>query len=291
MTLDDESYEAFRNRRFIDKAVPVAAVAITCVLGWMLMSFVRQPQGALYRFLPYIGQLAVPIAVVGIARRATRPTIERVTLVASVCWMSLVVSHQWLPHTSATTNAAVLMISMFSTALFFPWRPTYQAISAGSGAAIFFMALRFTRTDAVISGMTYPAVLPLVAAVFSIFGSRVREQTQRELFEQQARLRALGRATNAPLAEGEPCDQDHITVDSFARLGATPGQNLQANLLKGLSKPRLLMPPGQIERWRILDASFLDEVQLAVFKGRDSDCQDLDLDAGPIPLTQIGGAA
>lgn len=94
--------------------------------------------------------------------------------------------------------------------------------------------------------------------------------------------------TYEPLGEGEPCDEDHVTFDTFATLNATPGENAQANLVNGISKPRLLMPPGQIERWRILDASFLDEVQIAVFKGKDSDCNDLDLAAGPIALTQIG---
>jgi len=93
--------------------------------------------------------------------------------------------------------------------------------------------------------------------------------------------------TYTPLSEGEPCDEDHITFDGFATLNATPGENAQANLVNGLEKPRLLMPPGQIERWRILDASFLDEVQIALFKGKDSDCNDLDLDASPVALTQI----
>ena len=43
----------------------------------------------------------------------------------------------------------------------------------------------------------------------------------------------------------------------------------------------------QVERWRLLHGAFLDEVFLAVFRGRDSDCESLDFAAGPIPLTQI----
>ena len=94
--------------------------------------------------------------------------------------------------------------------------------------------------------------------------------------------------TYTPLADGEPCDEHHITFDDFATLNATPGSNAQANLVNGRARPRLLMPPGQIERWRILDASFLDEAQIALFRGRDADCATLDLDAGPVALTQIG---
>ncbi|MFO0556268.1 MAG: multicopper oxidase domain-containing protein [Polyangiaceae bacterium] len=89
-----------------------------------------------------------------------------------------------------------------------------------------------------------------------------------------------------PLADGEPCDEDHITFDDFAVLGDTAEK--QTNLINGIRRPRIVMPPGQIERWRILHGAFLDEVALALFHSRDSDCQDLDLTKPPVGLTQIG---
>lgn len=48
------------------------------------------------------------------------------------------------------------------------------------------------------------------------------------------------------------------------------------------------MPPGQIERWRLLHGSFLDEVFLMLLRSKDSDCEDLDLTRPPVRLTQIG---
>ncbi len=89
-----------------------------------------------------------------------------------------------------------------------------------------------------------------------------------------------------PLKDGETCDEDHITFDKFATLNATSGT--QTNLVNGLRRPRMLMAPGQIERWRFLHGSFLDEITIAVFKGKDSNCKDLNLSAGPVTLTQIG---
>jgi L-ascorbate oxidase len=89
-----------------------------------------------------------------------------------------------------------------------------------------------------------------------------------------------------PLAEGEPCDEDHITFNDFAVLGDTDAK--QTNLINGVRRPRMLMPPGQIERWRLLHGAFLDEITLAVFRGLDADCADLDLTAPPLALTQIG---
>lgn len=88
-----------------------------------------------------------------------------------------------------------------------------------------------------------------------------------------------------PLADGEPCDEDHITVNTFGVLANGTGK--QANLINGLRRPRMIVAPGQIERWRLLHGSYLDEVFLAVMRGRDGDCEELDLKRPPVRLTQI----
>ncbi|MBL9107372.1 MAG: multicopper oxidase domain-containing protein [Myxococcales bacterium] len=88
-----------------------------------------------------------------------------------------------------------------------------------------------------------------------------------------------------PLADGEPCDEDHITVNDFATLGDSAEK--QANLLNGVRTPRIVIPPGQVERWRLLHGSYLDEVFLAVARAKDGDCEDLDLTRPLVRLTQI----
>ncbi|HRE88133.1 MAG TPA: multicopper oxidase domain-containing protein [Myxococcota bacterium] len=89
-----------------------------------------------------------------------------------------------------------------------------------------------------------------------------------------------------PLADGEPCDEDHITFNTFHTLGDTAEK--QTNLINGKRRPRIVMPPSSVERWRFLHGSFLDEMYVAVFRGKDSECAELDFAAGPVPLTQIG---
>ena len=89
-----------------------------------------------------------------------------------------------------------------------------------------------------------------------------------------------------PLADGQACDENHITFDDFPTLGDSSKK--QTNLLNGLRQPRMITPPGQIERWRFLHGSFLDEMFIAVFRGKDSDCKSLDFAKGPIGLPQIG---
>lgn len=88
------------------------------------------------------------------------------------------------------------------------------------------------------------------------------------------------------LEDGEPCDEDHLTFNDFAVLGDTSIK--QRTLINGIDTPRLVMAPGQIERWRFLHGAFLDEVFIWVFRGKDAECEDLDLLAPPVRLTQIG---
>ena len=89
-----------------------------------------------------------------------------------------------------------------------------------------------------------------------------------------------------PLGDDEMCDEDHLTFNEFSVLGDTSEK--QTNLINGIRRPRMIMAPGQIERWRLLHVSFLDEVFLMLFHGQDSDCKNLDLKRGPVRLTQIG---
>jgi FtsP/CotA-like multicopper oxidase with cupredoxin domain len=73
--------------------------------------------------------------------------------------------------------------------------------------------------------------------------------------------------TYTPLADGEPCDEDHLTFDDFPTLNATSGGQ-ETNLINGIRRPRIVVPPGQIERWRFLHGAFLDEIPSRCSRGR-----------------------
>ena len=90
-----------------------------------------------------------------------------------------------------------------------------------------------------------------------------------------------------PLAEGEQCSDDTVTFNDFSILTAT--SSTQLNVLNGVHRPRLVTAPGQVERWRIVHAGFLDEVFLGLVRGSDSDCSGWSADDGDIlQLKQIG---
>jgi FtsP/CotA-like multicopper oxidase with cupredoxin domain len=90
-----------------------------------------------------------------------------------------------------------------------------------------------------------------------------------------------------PLEEGEVCTDSTLTFNNFATLGSVNA--LQTNLINGQVRPRMITPPGQVERWRILHAGFLDEVFLGLFRGNDSDCSSFSTaEEDTISLRQIG---
>lgn len=88
-----------------------------------------------------------------------------------------------------------------------------------------------------------------------------------------------------PLADGQECTEDTLTMNNFGVLGALGAS--QASLINGVRAPRMLTPPGQVERWRMVSASFLDESYFGIFRGTDSDCSSWSTaEADRLPLTQ-----
>jgi L-ascorbate oxidase len=97
----------------------------------------------------------------------------------------------------------------------------------------------------------------------------------------------IGDGAFEPLEDGVACSDETLTFDDFSTLGDT--RALQANFINDQRRPRLVTAPGQVERWRILHAGFLDEVYLGLFRGDDSDCSSFSTAADDtLQLTQIG---
>jgi len=88
-----------------------------------------------------------------------------------------------------------------------------------------------------------------------------------------------------PLADGEACSEEQITFNNFNTLAAVDAKQL--DVLNDTYQPRLIVAPGQVERWRILHAGFLDEVFLGLAKGDDHYCESWSsAEEDLLPLTQ-----
>ncbi len=89
-----------------------------------------------------------------------------------------------------------------------------------------------------------------------------------------------------PLEEGVECTDETITFNDFTILSAVSSP--QINLINGLRQPRMVVAPDQLERWRILDAGYLDEIWLTLARGEDSNCERWSVAEGDLlPITQI----
>lgn len=86
----------------------------------------------------------------------------------------------------------------------------------------------------------------------------------------------LRHARTTPLRDGEPCDEDHLSIDNF--LSVTEGMPIVVN---GRVRPRMVTAPGQVERWRLIYAGTPDEMGMKLHPSRDPDCRAFD------PLTRI----
>jgi len=84
-----------------------------------------------------------------------------------------------------------------------------------------------------------------------------------------------------PLDAGEACGEDTLSVNNFLSL-----TELNANLINGVLLPRMVAPPRQVERWRLLHAATPDEMAVRLHPARDAECHDWDRER-TVPLTQI----
>lgn len=88
------------------------------------------------------------------------------------------------------------------------------------------------------------------------------------------------------LEDGQACTEDTLTFNDWSVLGDTSAKQL--NLINGVQVPRMVTPPGQVERWRVLNAGFLDESWFGAFRGADSDCSSWSVAAPDVlPFTQV----
>ena len=87
-----------------------------------------------------------------------------------------------------------------------------------------------------------------------------------------------GSDAGEPLADGEACTEDTLTVNHFELLQAF------VPMINGQVKPRAVTAPGEVERWRLLHAGTVDEVFVGIFRGDDTECESWSGD--PLPLTQ-----
>ncbi|NUN16626.1 MAG: multicopper oxidase domain-containing protein [Myxococcales bacterium] len=76
-----------------------------------------------------------------------------------------------------------------------------------------------------------------------------------------------------PLADGEPCDEDHLSINNFLAAHHAAKTN---STLNGKISPVMVTAPGQVERWRLLHAGMLEEMWIGIFPSTDDKCSDFD---------------
>ncbi|UQA58641.1 multicopper oxidase family protein [Polyangium aurulentum] len=91
---------------------------------------------------------------------------------------------------------------------------------------------------------------------------------------------AIDHENTVPLKEGEECTQDNLSVTDFLAV-----ETLRPTLINGKLRPRIVTPPGQVERWRMVYGGSPDEMGMKLHVAKDPLCADFD--KTPIEMTQI----
>ena len=84
-----------------------------------------------------------------------------------------------------------------------------------------------------------------------------------------------------PLADGETCREETLSVNNFLTVS-----QFSPTLINGKLRPRLVTPPGQVERWRMIYGGNPDEMGIKLHRSLDDKCGSWDV-LNPIELTQI----
>jgi len=84
-----------------------------------------------------------------------------------------------------------------------------------------------------------------------------------------------------PLAVGDPCDEDHLTVNDF-----DDATGYSSSLINGVLSPVIITPPDQVEHWRMVHAGVTDEMDIGLFPATADDCSTYD-NTGAITLKQV----
>jgi hypothetical protein len=67
------------------------------------------------------------------------------------------------------------------------------------------------------------------------------------------------------------CTEDTLTMNNFKVPASTNAAQL--NMINGIRRPRMITPPGQVERWRLVHAGVVDEAWMGLYRGLDSNCE------------------
>jgi len=71
-----------------------------------------------------------------------------------------------------------------------------------------------------------------------------------------------------PLPAGTACNDASLSINNFMLVAGAP-TSVQVN---GLIKPRIVVPPGQVERWRLVHGGVTQQMDLQIFASTDDSC-------------------
>jgi len=177
------SYAAHR-QRVLAESVPTTVSAVVALTAfYAIIDLLRVPNG--WQALTYVLELTIPFAAVLVLRTRLASQIEAVTLLADLCFTSLIAFRLLLPTTTVSGTALFLSLKLLSTVVLWSWHPVTQYISTAATMLLYYAALAASGRPV---ERPHEMVGPLIAAVLSCVGATIAERTRRDLWRRSVAL-------------------------------------------------------------------------------------------------------
>jgi signal transduction histidine kinase len=218
----EQRYEAHRSTLMASIAPIIAGVVAVVVLSYAVANWIFHPADFPRLLDFYAAQLAVPLIGYALARGPLRHHLQALALAADLA-ITLMLALLLIRPTATTSGTALfLSLKMLATALFLPWQPRFQYVSAAGTLVLYGIGLAVSgRVEEPVVAL-HQQVGPVIAAFFSIVGAHNAERVRASLFRRGDALRQSQRRL-----------QQEVQV-------STALANVSRDLISALDTPALL---------------------------------------------------
>lgn len=190
-TATSQSYDGHRDALVRERVHMPACLISVVTLLYAGVDRLLSPTHFQLAFGAYAVQILAPLVVWWVVTRLRSASPQYVVLAGDGAYTAGLLAQIFLDGTSASGSALAITLKLLSTALFIPWSPRLQGISAG------LTVLSFGTCSVLADVLPHGApsftlmIMPAIAGAFSIAGIAALDTVRRQLVDRNERLAAL----------------------------------------------------------------------------------------------------
>ena len=183
-----ETFAQQRRRLLRGSVGPLAVAGLAAVAVYAAADAVMRPTPIGPWSIVYFSQALALVSLWLLVRGPLQTHAETVVLACDVAFTAALVSHLGIDGTFLAGTAMMVSLKLLATALFLPWKPRSQIVSAISTVGLY-TATAFATGHFSLGGAGLHQLLgPMIAALLSCIGAERAERQRRWLFDNSIQL-------------------------------------------------------------------------------------------------------